>query len=115
MTYPITAVTIPAHGDLTTVTIPSADAELEILQRLVGGYIEGVTLPADGLIGFVNEEGKILDLPANERATLGMHGRLLPGDFISGTLVVTGPYNEDGDPTSADEAAVREFLNRRVA
>lgn len=65
-----------------TRTIPNT---LEALQELVGGYIETVTL-APGLVGIVNEEGFILDLPYN----MDLHG-----NPIFGTLVIAGVVGEE--------------------
>jgi hypothetical protein len=44
------------------------DFSLEELQKYVGGYIEVVNLNTK-LIMIVNEEGKLNNLPLNERAT----------------------------------------------
>lgn len=44
------------------------DFQLDELQKIVGGYIEIVSL-LDNEIMVVNEEGKLTDLPINENAT----------------------------------------------
>lgn len=44
------------------------DFQLEELQKIVGGYIEIVSL-LDNEIMVINEEGKLADLPVNEKAT----------------------------------------------
>lgn len=56
------------------------------LQFLVEGNIEMVHLPAMGSFMFVNEEGKLKDLPVNQHATLLCHeaGFL---DIICGDVV----------------------------
>lgn len=51
--------TAPANG---------IDFQLEELQKIVGGYIEIVSL-LDNEIMVINEEGKLTDLPINENAT----------------------------------------------
>jgi hypothetical protein len=51
--------TAPANG---------TDFQLEELQKIVGGYIEIVSL-LDNEIMVINEEGKLTDLPVNENAT----------------------------------------------
>lgn len=61
---------------------------LEELQHLVGGYIELIVLP-NGLDAYINEDGKELLLPVNNRATtllqsVGIH----PHDYVVGNLVV---------------------------
>lgn len=58
---------------------------LEEWQRLVGGYIEVVTLTPH-LLMIVNEEGKILGLPDN----FTWHG-----DFIKGNAVFVGVKDDE--------------------
>ncbi len=50
----------PAHGKSFT---------LQELQKLVGGYIEMVRT-VDGKQMIINEEGKLNDLPVNDKATV---------------------------------------------
>lgn len=58
------------------------------LQGFVGGNIELVHLkPGHGHAeAYVNEEGKLDNLPINDKATAKV--RLYNGDFISGPLVI---------------------------
>src|SRR5262245_35124604 len=77
------------------------------LQGFVGGYIEAVSVPPDGVrLMILNEDGKRLDLPVNEAATMIMHARpwLHPDDFIVGVaLIVTREeMGEDDDATAAE-------------
>jgi hypothetical protein len=44
------------------------DTSLQNLQRLVGGYIEEITLNQSHIM-IVNEEGRIMDLPINQVAS----------------------------------------------
>jgi hypothetical protein len=53
------------------------DADLESLQRLVGGYIECVSV-GKGVDMFVNEEGLLIDLPLN---------KVVSGHTLVGTIV----------------------------
>lgn len=55
--------------------------ELDELQRLVGGYVEAVTIVPNRLVMLCNEEGKLLDLPKNVE---------LEGDIIRGNVVFVG-------------------------
>lgn len=76
--------------------------ELEVLSRTVGGFVEAVTL-RDGCVLWVNEEGKLMRLPVNERATslfVQHHGAV---DVIVGPAVVTGPADEEGYMTDVPE------------
>ena len=58
---------------------------LQSLQKLVGGYIETVSLP-HGVCMIVNEEGKLQGLQPNFR---------LDHDLIVGTAVFVGVSGED--------------------
>lgn len=53
---------------------------LEELQNIVGGYIEIVRLPNDQIM-VVNEEGHLLGLDFNHRATIISH-QLIIGDVL---------------------------------
>ena len=73
---------------------------LKALQHLVGGWIQAVPLAGyDDTTTYVNEEGKF-EAEMNARATLLMTRvvpTLLPGDFISGPLVLIGFDPARGD------------------
>jgi hypothetical protein len=56
-------------------------ADLETLQKAVGGYIEEVHVP-DGRVMFVNEDGRSLNLPEN------LHASILAGQRIVGDAVL---------------------------
>lgn len=60
---------------------------LEELQGLVGGYIEVLYLK-NGTIMVINEDGKNLNLPRNERAMLYVVGLLDSADYIVGDAVI---------------------------
>lgn len=62
--------------------------ELEEIQELVGGNIE-LVLCREGLEMYINEEGKLLGLPVNPKAT-SLSG-LYPHDVICGPAVVGVP------------------------
>lgn len=51
----------PEHDKFHEIIIPN---ELGVMQQLVGGYIETVTIAEDAVV-ICNEEGKLLDLPYN--------------------------------------------------
>lgn len=66
--------------------------DLPTLQAIVGGHVETVTTPTAVLV--CNEDGKVVGLPMNRRATrlwfelAGHDFQLL--DFLTGPVVVTG-------------------------
>ena len=74
---------------------------LDEFQRLVGGMIEG--LPTQH--GYANEEGLLMALPYNPRAST-----ICDYDLV-GDVVFTGGYNEDGEDLSVTD----EFLGRWFA
>lgn len=75
--------------------------QLNEYQEAVGGWVECIDLETPPATFFVNEEGKIQNLPQNRRATLalwlhnrGMHGR----DVLCGNAVLIGqPDDEEGE------------------
>lgn len=99
------AVLVPAVGEAHEVQIPErGEGELHELQRLVGGWIEYV--PTDALTVYCNEEGKIIPLPPNYRATNAFGSELQPGDILAGDVVVLGELDDEGDTTGlTDEQA----------
>lgn len=74
--------------------------ELEIFQRLIGGYIETVMLPQNTVM-IVNEEGKLKGLP---------HNFFYAGDDIVGTVVFCSQKNDDF--TDIRPSAVKYVVNR---
>lgn len=69
---------------------------LEELQKFVGGYIEAITFPDENIM-FINEEGKLYNLPYNRLAT--MYVELHFPDFrdiIVGNAVICN-RTESGD------------------
>lgn len=73
------------------------------LQERVGGYIEAVS-SADGEVTlWINEEGKLINLPVNELATSLWHlvsPDMAGVDVLCGAVVVTGGTDSRGDTLS---------------
>lgn len=71
------------------VTHPKANGKfsLEEIQAAVGGYIERVCL-SEGKQMFLNEEGKLNNLPFNQKATVLTRGILAYDDFIVGDVII---------------------------
>lgn len=96
----VKAILIPVEGP----PVLTAEETLEDIQRIVGGYVEALSL-ADDLTGWINDDGKAMGLPRNARAT-GFYEALgvgVPGDFIAGPMLLTGPANAEGDETDVPE------------
>lgn len=77
---------------------------LSRLQELVGGYIETTLTVKRKYLLIVNEEGKLLGLPVNGKATVAC---LFP-DTIVGTAVLMKAGKEDLEPM--DDAEAEEWL-----
>jgi hypothetical protein len=83
-------------------------------QKIVGGYIELIQGPL-GVAGYCNEEGKLLNLPINRRASMFFraphpHG---PGwDDIRGDVVLFD--NMRPALETADEGDAPEWLDDRI-
>ena len=76
---------IRADGSVEEVEMPKKDG-LPFMQQVVGGYIEIVRIP-DGRLMVLNEEGKLLRLPLNTKAT-ALYNNLndvIVGDVLVGT------------------------------
>lgn len=65
--------------------VPHTGMDLASLQKAVGGYIQ-IIPTKDGRSMVINEEGKLNDLPFNEKATNMAH--LFTGDYVVGNVVV---------------------------
>lgn len=59
-------------------------------QKLVGGYIEVVTLNDDGMVLVINEEGKLREMERNDEATkLALNNQaIFEGDYIAGDAIL---------------------------
>lgn len=60
---------------------------LDNMQKAVGGNIE-IIPTNDGRLMVLNEEGKLLELPLNRKATLLTRGVVAPSDLIVGDVIV---------------------------
>ena len=67
---------------------------LKQLQGAVGGHIELLRTKEGDF--FLNEEGKLIGLPYNEKATafITQHVPLMPGDVIVGNALYVTPHME---------------------
>lgn len=70
------------------------DVGLEVLQKAVGGWIEALPAQQMWKVAYVNEEGRLRDLPVNHLAS-GLIGYEVRGIMVIGTQsekmkVITG-------------------------
>jgi hypothetical protein len=80
-----------------TVLLPPGRLTLKQMQKAVGGYIEHVHCPLYKHAVYCNEDGKILGLPINEKATI-LAGHLhdpLCGDVLFLTQIEQHELMED--------------------
>jgi hypothetical protein len=75
--------------------------DLESMQKVVGGMIEGIYLEADVVL-VDNEEGKLIPLEGNRRV-----GR----DIIAGTFFICG-CNDEGEFVSLTDEQASKYFNR---
>ena len=102
-------VVIKADGTLERLDLSESEQELKSLQNAVGGYVQVIELEDDFTM-WVNEEGKLLNLPVNEIATVIWEVRFgLDTDIICGDVVFTGGMDEDGETLTISEANVQRL------
>jgi hypothetical protein len=82
------------------VELDEGDSQLKSLQELVGGHIEAIGL-APNVTAYLNEEGKLLNLPTNHAASvIALAAQaIMPDDWIAGPLVVCGFDPNTGENT----------------
>lgn len=105
------AVIIKTSGNPEVVDLDSAPNELELLQGVVGGWVEAVDVK-EGMTLWCNEEGKLRGLIPNFNAMrkTSAHDVLMPGDIIAGDVIITGEPDDEGRTLGLDEAQVSELM-----
>ena len=78
------------------------DSNVEVLQKLVGGYFEQVVLDED-TVAMCNEDGLALELPRNERVGLPP----FVGDFVIGRF-----HSEAGELVSMTDDDVARWMTQ---
>ena len=113
MSQTITAVIIPADQSA-PVRIEKIEPTLSVFQELVGGYIEripgGPVADTNGQWhAYLDEDGKIKQLPLNMRATVLLHDAqsIHTWDTVNGNLIIVGT-SHDGEETDAPEQFTAE-------
>ena len=62
---------------------------LEEMQEIVGGFIEMISCNDQNFLCVLNEEGKINELPINEKATKLVDKIISPDDYLVGDVLIT--------------------------
>jgi hypothetical protein len=97
-----TAVKVTTEGIVSVIDLQAESNELATLQSAVGGLIEVATLQS-GYTMFMNEEGKIHELPINEKATkIWLANFPNFPDVILGDIVLAGATDEEGEQLGLD-------------
>jgi Domain of unknown function (DUF3846) len=105
----LTAIVIPADPEQPAQLEQLDRRDLDAYRRLVGGNIEVINLERPPASLYFNEEGKLLALSLNLRATalLWAHNSAFRGhNNILGDAFILGPPDREGDDTSAPEELV---------
>lgn len=106
------AVAITSNGVHTTIEYEPTDegGSLKVLQTAVGGYIECIHLKNYEADMWVNEEGKINQLPQNPCGTALWAENYGLTDYTAGDVIITGPPDEEGYSTSLTDEQVEFFM-----
>lgn len=108
-----TAVIIRANGSIEQTTLTAGDT-YKTLSDAVGGYIECVTIENE-IDMWVNEEGKLIDLPYNATATgffWTSYGFM--SDVIMGDVILTGSNVDDGETVGLNDGQIA-WLNQMLS
>jgi uncharacterized protein DUF3846 len=105
----ITAIVLPADMDQPIRQQQIEPSDLTAYRRLVGGNLEVVELFRPPASLYINEEGKLNDLPLNQRATVitWVHNSAFRGyDLILGDAFIVGPVDGNGDDLTVPQELV---------
>lgn len=103
------AVIIKTDGSSNAVEFDNSTS-YDVMRGAVGGLIERVELPAHEIEMYVNEEGKILRLPINAKATELWAASFGATDIICGDVILVGAIDDEGDNASLTDEQVSTFL-----
>ncbi|MCU6481931.1 DUF3846 domain-containing protein [Arthrobacter sp. A2-55] len=94
------ALLIPSNTE-TAPTVIDIDPGLKAIQDAVGGYIQMIGIRDHDINAYLCEEGKLLGMPFNPRATaIALStSSIFPTDVIVGDILFVGPCDEEGYDT----------------
>jgi len=72
-----------ADTELKIITDKKDEPTLEQAQKFVGGYVEGIEFPTGDYL-IINEEGKLQNLPLNEKATKLWRETFTKAEYVFG-------------------------------
>jgi hypothetical protein len=90
------------------------DFDLKTIQSYLGGWIEVVNFGPDNphFFAYINEEGKLNGLPANEIVTTFWYNsgqQILLGDVIVGNALFFGQVDDEGNETDVPDDLIEFF------
>lgn len=94
----IDAISIGVNGEIKKHSISG----YQDIKNIIGGWIEMVGIRLLQLNAYLDEEGKLKQLPINHVATqFAKKFQAIPtDDWICGTMLIVGPVDSDGNDTS---------------
>jgi len=102
------AVIVTTEGELSVVEFERGSS-YELLSGAVQGYIECVALPSLGVDMWINEEGKILQLPQNPKGNALWMNEYGMTDFIAGNIVFT-QVNDEGETVGLTDEQIEQII-----
>lgn len=104
-------IVIPAN-DLEPVEAHVIDGSLASLQAIVGGLIQPLDMDVIGASIWCNEEGLLIGLPVNLRATVYLYQKAPEHrgfNVLVGECFITGQADSDGVTTDVPVEVIRDF------
>ena len=112
----INSVVIPADEEQSLRQNQLLTTGLEDRQQLVGGLIQGIDLREPSARLYCNEEGKVMELPMNRRATLLLWAHnpaFRYRDIIVGDAFLVGPVGRHSTDTNVPDEYVQTLFEAR--
>ncbi len=106
----INAIHVPADDDEEAQLVTIEQGDITVIQRFVGGWFGVVSAGDESPTSFWHhDDGKILGLPVNRRATLllcALDHRWVGHDVLVGDILLTGDPDDEGDTQSVSQELV---------
>lgn len=113
----ITGIRIPVDLDEPLERREIEMGDIKEYQLIVGGMFDVIDFEHQPASVFFNDEGKIIGLPMNERATLllWVHAPRFKGhDFVAGDALLLGVPDDEGDTQSVPESYLKLLLDTKL-
>lgn len=100
---------LSVHGETQVVDLDAPEGSLKVLQSAVDGYVQAIDLSAN-LTMWCNEEGKLIGLNRNEKATEQFREVFGAVDVIMGDVIFTGGVDDEGDTMGLTQDQILRLL-----